>query len=132
PFNPRELVARIRALLRRERAGVAERREIADFLTWRVDFAARVVTDRETGRDAGLSSGEFELLLAFLAAPGRVLSRDHLLDSTRGRLGGPFDRAIDVQVSKLRRKLGDNEATIIRTVRGGGYVFTPNLRRGRA
>jgi len=131
PFNPRELVARIRALMRRAKRGPETGHEIADFLSWRVDFAARTVTDRDSGRDAGLSSGEFALLVAFVTAPGRVLSRDHLLDATRGRMGGPFDRAIDVQVSKLRRKLGDEAAQIIKTVRGDGYTFTPILRRGR-
>ncbi|ADO43614.1 response regulator [Ketogulonicigenium vulgare] len=132
PFNPRELVARVRALLRR---GVltdeATGREIAEFLNWRLDFAARSLTDRDTAQEAGLSSGEFELLVQFVIAPGRVLSRDHLLDTTRGRMSGPFDRAIDVQVSKLRRKLGDDGASIIKTVRGGGYVLSCAVRRSR-
>lgn len=134
PFNPRELTARIRALLRRLRPEAASPREVADFLGWRLDFAARTLTDRETGTDARLSSGEFDLLVHFVTAPGRVLSRNHLLDVTRGRMGGPFDRAIDVQVSKLRRKIGDRPEAqgIIKTVRGGGYLFAPQVRRSRA
>ncbi|WP_172294447.1 response regulator [Pseudoruegeria sp. HB172150] len=134
PFNPRELTARVRAVLRRLRPDVASPRDVADFLGWRMDFAARSLTDRETGTDARLSSGEFDLLVHFVMAPGRVLSRDHLLDVTRGRMSGPFDRAIDVQVSKLRRKIGDTPDTreIIKTVRGGGYLFAPQVRRSRA
>ncbi|MAC78711.1 MAG: DNA-binding response regulator [Rhodobacteraceae bacterium] len=134
PFNPRELVARIRAVLRRISPDAPTQREVADFLRWRLDFAARTLTDRETGQDANLSSGEFTLLVHFVNAPGRVLSRNHLLDVTRGRMGGPFDRAIDVQVSKLRRKIGDRPgaAGIIKTVRGGGYLFAPKVRRSRA
>ena len=134
PFNPRELLARIRAVLRRPAPAAEAAREVADFLDWRLDLAARALIDRETGEDAGLSSGEFELLAHFVANPGRVLSRDQLLDATRGRAGGPFDRAIDVQVSKLRRKLGDDAGLpqILKTVRGGGYMFAPPVRRGRA
>jgi len=134
PFNPRELLARIRAVLRRAAPAAEAPREVADFLQWRLDLAAHALIDRETGVDAGLSSGEFELLAHFVANPGRVLSRDQLLDATRGRSGGPFDRAIDVQVSKLRRKLGDDAGLpqILKTVRGGGYVFAPPVRRGRA
>ena len=134
PFNPRELTARVRAVLRRLRPDVACPRDVADFLGWRLDFAARTLTDRETGADPNLSSGEFDLLMHFVRAPGRVLSRDYLLDATRGRTGGPFDRAIDVQVSKLRRKIGDTPGTreIIKTVRGGGYLFAPQVRRSRA
>ena len=132
PFNPRELLARIRALLRRPAAGATAGRELAEFLDWRLDFTARTLCLREGGRDVGLTSGEFDLLVQFVCAPGRVLSRDQLLDATRGRMAGPFDRAIDVQVSKLRRKLGDEAGAIIRTVRGGGYAFTPPVRRVRA
>lgn len=134
PFNPRELLARIRAVLRRVAPPAETARETVDFLTWRVDIAARALIDLASGAEVPVSSGEFDLLQCFLAAPGRVLSRDHLLDATRGRAGGPFDRAIDVQISKLRRKLGDDPALpqVIKTVRGGGYVFAPAVRRGRA
>lgn len=133
PFNPRELVARIRALLRRNEAQPDPPREVADFLDWRLDLAARTLTHRPTGQDAGLSSGEFDLLVQFVQAPGRVLSRDQLLDATRGRQCGPFDRAIDVQVSKLRRKLGcgADAPSVLKTVRGGGYLFAPAVRRSR-
>jgi len=72
-----------------------------------------------------LSSGEFDLLAFLVRHPGRVLSRDQLLDGTRGRLATPFDRSVDVQISKLRRKLGDDPAQprLIKTVRGGGYML---------
>lgn len=132
PFNPRELVARIRALLRRTAIPADPQREVVRFLNWSLDLSARTLTDETSGQEVALSSGEFDLLAQFVAAPGRVLSRDHLLDVTRGRIAGPFDRAIDVQVSKLRRKFGDDAgaARIIRTVRNGGYVFVPAVGRG--
>jgi len=122
PFNPRELLARVRALLRRG-APVTARR-MARFDEYRMDFAARRLSHGATG-DIELSSGEFDLLAFFVRNPGRVLSRDQLLDGTRGRLATPFDRSIDVQVSKLRRKLGDDPAhpRLIKTVRGGGYML---------
>lgn len=169
PFNPRELLARIRAVLRRPlgpppvtagsekpatasaplspaaatpatappptEADMAKPADLAsadrlEFLDWRLDMTARALTHLPSGRDVVLSSGEFNLLAVFVRAPGRVLSRDHLLDVTRGRVAGPFDRAIDVQVSKLRRKLGDEAEAprILKTVRGGGYVFAAPLR----
>jgi two-component system, OmpR family, response regulator len=133
PFNPRELLARIRAQLRRLAPYPAPARLVMDFLGWRLDLAARALIDRQSGADAGLSSGEFDLLAHFVQAQGRVLSRDQLLDATRGRQSGPFDRAIDVQISKLRRKLGeDSEAPqIIKTVRGGGYIFVAAVRRSQ-
>jgi two-component system OmpR family response regulator len=76
-----------------------------------------------------LSAGEFDLLRAFVDHPRRVLSRDQLLDLSRGRSAAPFDRSIDIQVSRLRRKLGDDakEPALIKTVRGGGYLFTAEV-----
>jgi two-component system OmpR family response regulator len=80
-----------------------------------------------------LSGGEYELLAAFATHPGRVLSRDQLLDLARGREAQPFDRSIDVQVSRLRRKIEADagDPTLIKTVRNGGYIFTPSVRRRR-
>lgn len=141
PFNPRELVARIRAVLRRRatplpepvspRAPIAAdtEREILSFGGWRLDVDGRGLEDA-SGAAVALSSGELGLLIEFARRPHRVLSRDFLLDATRGRDADPFDRAIDVQVSRLRRKLsaagGDD---LIRTVRGDGYLFTADVER---
>lgn len=127
PFNPRELVARVRAILRRTRDAqrVAPTRpaERFRFAGWSLDTATRVLTD-PVGEPVELTAGEFELLIAFVRQPQRVLNRDQLLDWTRGRSAGPFDRAIDVQLSRLRRKLAAHASgeTLIKTVRGGGYV----------
>jgi DNA-binding response OmpR family regulator len=125
PFNPRELVARIRAVLRR-----APERE-APVTTGHIFRFADFIADRESrtvrtaiGDEVPLTAAEFELLLAFLERPGRMLSRDQLLDITQGREAGPFDRSIDVLVSRLRRKLGDAGAfQMFKTQRNGGYQF---------
>lgn len=122
PFNPRELLARIRAVLRR----APEAEPAAAARVYRFDgFTAvpetRSVTDRE-GRPVDLTGAEFDLLAAFLDRPGRVLSRDQLLDLTQGRAGDPLDRSVDVLMSRLRRKLGDGGSFhIFKTVRNGGY-----------
>lgn len=126
PFNPRELLARVRAVLRRAQSRsepVQTGRQIA-FSGWMLDAGTRDVTAPD-GTPVALTAGEFDLLLALAERPGRVLSRDQLLDLTRGREAGPFDRSIDVQVSRLRRKLGEHhmEPELIKTVRGGGYML---------
>ena len=126
PFNPRELLARVRAVLRRAQSRsepVQTGRQIA-FSGWILDAGARDVTAPD-GTPVTLTAGEFDLLLALAERPGRVLSRDQLLDLTRGREAGPFDRSIDVQISRLRRKLGEHhmEPELIKTVRGGGYML---------
>ena len=130
PFNPRELLARIKAVLRRSEAAAPETpagRRLA-FSGFTLDLAARELRDRE-GSPVALTAGEFDLLAAFAERPGRVLNRDQLLDLTRGREAGPFDRSIDVQLSRLRRKIeADPGAPIlIKTVRGGGYVFAAEI-----
>lgn len=129
PFNPRELVARIRAVLRR--AGGAEAAASAPdrvyrFAGFTADPAARRVVDR-TGIDIQLTGAEFELLHVFLERPGRVLSRDQLLDLTQGRAADPFDRSIDVLMSRIRRKLGDGTFQIFKTVRNGGYQLAARV-----
>jgi two-component system, OmpR family, response regulator len=130
PFNPRELLARIRAVLRRTAwAGdPAERASdrVLSFLGWRLDTRRREVCDPEGTRIA-FTGAEFDLLQVFCEKPGRVLSRDQLLDLTQGRPAGMFERSIDVLVSRLRRKIERNpqDPEIIKTVRSGGYVFTP-------
>lgn len=131
PFNPRELIARVRAVLRRTRNShrpQARPGRRYRFAGWMLDSGSRELLD-SAGRAVDLTGGEFDLLIALLDHPQRVLTRDQLLDWTRGRDAGPYDRTIDVQLSRLRRKLEDDprEATIIRTVRGGGYLFAPRV-----
>ena len=136
PFDLRELLARIKAVLRRiapsasaETAAVTPAeaaRECLGFDGWKLDLAARRLTEPQ-GSEVMLTTGEFDLLQAFVQHPGRVLSRDFLLAQTRGREAGPFDRTIDVQVGRLRKKLeADAEnPQIIKSVRGAGYIFIP-------
>jgi len=135
PFNPRERLARVRAILRRtrgmHRVSASTPREIYRFAGWTLDAGSRDLADPE-GQTVPLTGGEFDLLLALLQHPQRVLNRDQLLDWTRGRSAAAYDRTIDVQLSRLRRKLGDDplEPGIIRTVRGGGYLFAPAVELG--
>lgn len=124
PFNPRELVARIKAVLRRadiDAGGVAVREY--RFSGYTADPVKRCVID-EDDNEIELTGAEFDLLRAFLDKPGQVLSRDRLLDITQGRDRGPFDRSIDVLISRLRRKFGDTSPpSMFKTVRNGGYQF---------
>lgn len=135
PFNPRELLARIRAVLRRTAAGPAFTGDPAPVRSYRFDGWTLSLERRELTDPAGvmidLSTGEFDLLLAFLEAPNRVLTREHLLDAARSQPDSVFDRAIDVQVSRLRKKIEPHEASppMIRTVRGAGYLFVPRVTR---
>jgi two-component system OmpR family response regulator len=132
PFNPRELLARINAVLRRARTrepGPLQRTGRAFmFGGWRLDTLKRELTD-PGGVVVDLSTGEYELLVAFLEAPQRVLTREFLLDAARNRSIDAFDRSIDVQVSRLRRKL-DGVEEFIKTVRGAGYLFAADVTRG--
>ena len=134
PFAPRELVARVRALLRRAApAGTAHdarSRRIA-FAGWTLDTARRELLSPD-GVAVDLSGAEYDLLLAFLEHPGRVLSREQLLEVARRRVSSdPFDRTVDVQVSRLRRKIEPEESSppLIKTVRGAGYVFVAEVAR---
>jgi two-component system OmpR family response regulator len=131
PFGSRELVARIRAVLRRSREDAAAPDPAGQpksyrFGRWRLDTGRRELV-RDDGTLVPLSTGEYDLLAAFVARPQRVLSRDLLIDLTRGRAASPLDRSVDTQVSRLRRKLEEDPANpvIIKTVWGGGYTFTP-------
>jgi len=134
PFDLRELLARIKAVLRRTRAAPAARVVPAEpaasrryrFAGWELDLAARQLVDPD-GSEVALTGGEFDLLAIFLAHAGRVLSRDFLLEQTRGREAAPFDRTIDVQVGRLRKKLEADvdEPRIIKSVRGAGYILVP-------
>lgn len=130
PFSPRELVARMRAVLRRTPANTARPIESGihyRFESFLADPATRSVADRE-GRPIELTGAEFQLLQVFLDRPGRVLSRDQLLDLTQGREAGPFDRSIDVLVSRLRRKFREaGSDNLLKTVRNGGYQLAARV-----
>jgi two-component system OmpR family response regulator len=132
PFNPRELLARINAVLRRQQvarnASSIEGASALSFQGWHIDLRLRELRNPEGARVA-MTSAEFDLLRTFCERPGRVLSRDSLLDLTQGRNAGSFERSIDVLVSRIRRKIEPDpqEATLIKTVRSGGYVFTPRV-----
>jgi two-component system OmpR family response regulator len=133
PCNPRELLARIRAVLRRrkEPRGTDEALEAAcEFAGWRLDLVRHELQSPQSVV-VNLSSGEFSLLRAFVERPQRVLTRDQLLEFARGPRSDAFDRAIDVQISRLRRKLesGGNGQELIRTVRNEGYLFVPKVSR---
>jgi len=132
PCNPRELLARVRALLRRSQlqAELADHRgNVYEFAGWRLDVMRRDLRD-PTGVFIHLSDGEFSLLRTFVEHPQRVLSRDQLLDLARGRDTDVYDRAIDSQISRLRRKINERVHTeMIRTVRNEGYMLLPNVAR---
>jgi len=141
PFDLRELAARIKAVLRRlapapesgsaataTAPGTPASRERFRFAGWQFDTAARKLLDPR-GTEVVLTTGEFDLLAVLVRHAGRVLSRDFLLEQTRGRDAGPFDRTIDVQVGRLRRKMeADSERPeLIKSVRGAGYVLVPEV-----
>jgi len=134
PANPRELLARIRSVLRRKQAGGervfnAPARQWLRFAGWRLDPIGRELIDPDDVV-INLSDGEFRLLLALVEHPRRVLNRDQLLDMSRGSNAEHFDRAIDVQISRLRRKLDRNDGEdLIRTVRNEGYMFVADVAR---
>ena len=126
PFNPRELVARIRAILRRTRAtgrGSVPPEQILHVSDIELDPGTRTV--RQNGKHVELTSVEFNLLHALLREAGRVVPRERLVDIVLSRKFSPFDRSIDMHVSKIRKKLGDSEGGMdhIKTVRGVGYIF---------
>ena len=140
PFDLRELVARVKAVLRRlapneasaapasAAPGTSDRLRFAG---WQLDLAARSLTSPQ-GQNVPLTGGEFDLLRAFARHPGRVLSRDFLLEQTRGREAAPFDRTIDVQVGRLRKKIeaDPDDPQIVKSVRGAGYILVPPVSQG--
>ncbi|AIS11317.1 DNA-binding response regulator, OmpR family [Pseudomonas chlororaphis subsp. aurantiaca] len=134
PFDARELLARVRAVLRRageSRPVVGEvPRPLIRFADWQLDLTRRELRSPDQVM-IPLSAGEFDLLLVFVEHPQRILSREQLLDLARGQAHDAFDRSIDVQVSRLRRKLefDTKRPAMIRTVRNGGYLFTPSVTR---
>jgi two-component system, OmpR family, response regulator len=132
PFSPRELVARVKAVIRR--AGAQEQQaappqpQVLMFEGWKLDMARRQLFD-PAGAPRSLTSGEFNVLALFCTHPRKVLSRDDLLELLHGRAAAVFDRSIDVQISRLRRKIETNlkDPTFIKTIRYGGYFFTPEV-----
>ncbi|MDP3907605.1 response regulator [Novosphingobium sp.] len=135
PFEPRELVARIRSVLRRAVKGAPapDTDEVFQFEGWQLDPLKRRLTSPE-GALVSISSVEYRLLMAFLEHPRQVLDRDRLLDMVQGREAHLFDRAVDNQVSRLRRKIeiDSRNPTMLQTVWGGGYMLAADVRRGTA
>lgn len=136
PFHLREVLARIRTVLRRGQGATepaapapASQEEFC-FDGWRLDLSNRQVTG-DGGTALTLTTGEFDLLAVFVQHPNRVLSRDQLMTMLKGREWSAFDRAIDTQVRRLRKRLGDSgkEPALIKTVRGTGYLFAAKVRR---
>lgn len=135
PFEPRELFARIRSVLRRTQAmptmpGQAAEPQMLRFAGWTMDTTARHLINPQ-GVVVALSGAEYRLLKIFLDHANRVLSRDQLLNMTAGRDADPFDRSIDLQISRLRQKLGEDARSpqIIKTVRNEGYVLATMVTR---
>ena len=132
PFEPRELLARIRSVLRRTQSLTAgsngEQVQRLKFSDWTLDLTARHLVSPE-GMVIALSGAEFRMLNIFLDHPNRILNRDQLLNMTHGRDADPFDRSIDIQISRLRQKLREDARSpqIIKTVRNGGYVLSVNV-----
>jgi two-component system, OmpR family, response regulator len=138
PFDLRELLARVKAVLRRTQAAAPADTPRAEapaalptrdrycFAGWQLDRATRRLLGADQG-EVSLTSGEFDLLCVFTEHPGRVLSRDFLLEATRGRGAGPFDRTVDVQIGRLRKKLelDPQDPQILKSVRGAGYILVP-------
>ncbi|MCP5077170.1 MAG: DNA-binding response regulator, partial [Psychromonas sp.] len=131
PFNPRELLARIKAVLRRVNSLSAPITDIKQyrFAQWSIDIHKRELVDNK-GVMVVLSSAEFDLLRVFIDHPQRVLSRDQLLELSKGRDGGVYDRAIDTLISRLRKKLevDAKHPELIKTIWGGGYQFTCEVK----
>lgn len=124
PFNPRELLARIKAVLRRVRVAPAETGRLVRFGSWQLDRITRELIDHD-GQRSVLSGADYLLLRVFLDHPEQVLSREQLYDLSRGRRAPPLDRSIDVHICRLRQRLGEDaqHSQLIRTVRGAGYVL---------
>lgn len=134
PFEPRELLARVRSVLRRPRSlaakpGAGNGGSMAKFAGWRLDLKRRRIIS-VSGAEKKLTAAEFDLLVTFVTHPDRVLSRDRLLDLAFGRDMEAFDRSIDVLVMRLRRHIEEDRSdpSLIRTVRGAGYIFTPEVK----
>jgi two-component system OmpR family response regulator len=128
PCGPREILATVRAALRQTDLDHRDEKRAFTFAGWRIDLLTRQLVDPQ-GVLVDLTEGEFKMLRAFVERPGRVLSREGLLDAARGPGADAYDRVIDIQVSRLRRKFGPRPEEIIRTVRSEGYMFIPRVIR---
>lgn len=134
PFNPRELLARVKAVMRRTDSQSIDvnkvDHECFHFAGWTLDKAKRRLTSCDNV-EISVSTGEYNLLLAFVERPQQVLSRDLLLDITKNREAGPFDRSIDIQISRLRHKIEEDPKAPahIKTIRGGGYMLTADVNK---
>ncbi|MFC0218044.1 response regulator [Pseudochelatococcus lubricantis] len=132
PFNSRELLARIKSLLRRASYGnrTSDRPTAMTFAGWRIDPVSRKLHDPQ-GVEIFMTTAEFDILLAFCANPGEVMTREHLLSLTHAGTAGPVQRSVDVHVSRVRQKIEPNakEPSLIKTVRLGGYLFTPTVEK---
>jgi DNA-binding response OmpR family regulator len=133
PFDLRELLARVRSVLRRTAEAApttAAPTAVVHFAGFQLNLASRELTDSR-GTLVPLTTGEFDLLSTFVAHPNRVLSRDDLMSRMHGREAGPYDRAIDVQIGRLRRKVEPDptQPTLIKSVRGAGYLFAARVER---
>ena len=131
PFSPRELVARIKATLRRQSMVTTQsedRRRTAMFEGWKLDVVRRELRDPDDVL-VDLTSGEFDLLAALIERPNRLMTRDLLLDITKGRQADVFDRSIDITISRLRQKIEEDPKNpqFIKTVRGKGYIFSAEI-----
>jgi two-component system OmpR family response regulator len=133
PFSPRELLARVRAVLRRKNESsplVDLEPRVFCFEGWKLNASVRQLLSPQDAKIA-MTGAEFDLLHAFCKRPRRILSRDQLLDLTQGRFGGPFERSVDILVSRLRQKIerDPKDPQLIKTVRSGGYLFSPQVER---
>ncbi|MFD2095231.1 response regulator transcription factor [Corallincola platygyrae] len=128
PFSPRELLARIKALLRRVRYNQRQQPRFLNFADWQLDITTRQLTHHD-GEVLELSGADFNLLSLFLNHPNEVLDRDTISDTIRGREASPFDRSIDVQISRLRQRLRDSgkQPKLIKTIRGSGYLLAAEV-----
>jgi two-component system, OmpR family, response regulator len=137
PFNPRELLARVKAILRRSKGSLPptptqspKKTNCYQFGHWTLNCDTHALSDADQ-QQVELSSGEFKLLEVFIKRPQKVLTRDFLLDITKDRNSSPFDRSIDMHISRLRQKIEENprQPQLIKTIRGGGYLLTSKVTR---
>ncbi len=131
PLYPRELHARISAISRRVQRSteMEQEKEVILFADWRLFPASRQIFNRNTNQELQLSAGEYDLLFAFIRQPQRILGREFLLQITKNSYLNPFDRRIDVQISRLRQKIETDakKPALIKTIRNGGYLFTSQV-----
>ncbi|MFV0575656.1 MAG: response regulator [Vibrio sp.] len=132
PFNPRQLMARIKAILRRAAFSGQSKPTVISFGEWKLDTLSHTASHIETKQKIELSGSDFSLLMLFLSRPNEVLDRDTISIEMKGREALPFERGIDVQLSRLRQRLGDTgrKHKYIKTMRGNGYIFTVPVRYG--